>query len=92
MYNEIFADRLKKARLMNGFTQKDVENETSISQSRIAKFETGRNEPDLKTIGILAEFYGVSIDWLFGLGRQGRNPNYYDEMGITTEKTQKIAN
>jgi len=86
MYEIIFSERLKKARKLSGFTQKEVEQETNISQSRLAKFENGKTEPDIKTIGTLAEFYGVSIDWLFGLGMQVKNNNYYDELSITQQK------
>ena len=91
MYREIFASRIKNAREKNGLTQREVERETGIKQSSLAKYETGRNEPDIETVGILAEFYGISIDWLFGLGKQGRNPNYYEDLGIkdTNLKTEK---
>ena len=41
--------------------------ETGIPLSTIAKYETERLQPDLEKLGILAEFYGVSIDWLLGL-------------------------
>lgn len=79
MYRAIFSTRIKKAREMNGFTQKEVSKETGIKQSVISRYENGTIEPSLEKIGILAEFYGVSIDWLFGLGMQGRTPNYYTE-------------
>ncbi len=73
MYKESFAAKLKKARLNTGFTQVEVEKETKIKQSTIASYEIGRTEPDIETLGILADFYGVSVDWL--LGTQGRKPD-----------------
>lgn len=66
MYKEIFSQRIRKARHDSGFSQRDVSSETSISPSKIAKIETGYQEPDLETLGILADFYNVSIDWLLG--------------------------
>ena len=66
MYREIFSQRIKKARYDTGFTQREVSEVTKISPSKIAKIETGFQEPDLETLGILADFYGVSIDWLLG--------------------------
>lgn len=66
MYKEGFASKLKKAREDTGFTQREVEKETKIKQSLIARYETGTLEPSIETIGILADFYGISLDWLFG--------------------------
>ena len=68
MYKENFASRIKKARLDTGLTQKMIEAETGIKQSTIAKYENGMLEPDLEKLGILAECYGVSTDWLLGIG------------------------
>lgn len=81
MYRESFPSRLKKAREKTGFTQRDVEAETSIKQSTLASYEVGRTEPDIETIGILADFYGVSVDWLFGTsgGTLQAEKNYNDK-------------
>ncbi|MCI6362053.1 helix-turn-helix domain-containing protein [Intestinimonas butyriciproducens] len=66
MYKEIFAQRIKKARNDTGFTQKEIERETGIRQSDITKYENGKLEPNIEKLGILADFYEVSIDWLLG--------------------------
>lgn len=66
MYYESFPSKLKKARTDTGFTQREVEKETGIKQSTIASYEIGRTQPDIETLGILADFYGVSLDWLVG--------------------------
>jgi transcriptional regulator with XRE-family HTH domain len=79
MYKEIISKRLRKARNMNGFTQEEVSRELKIPRSTLGKYETGDIEPSIERLGTLAEFYDVSIDWLFGLGTQGRTPNYYTE-------------
>lgn len=66
MYYEGFPSKLKKARIDTGFTQREIERETGIKQPSIANYETGRTQPDIETLGILADFYGVSVDWLIG--------------------------
>lgn len=71
MYKEGFASRLKKAREKTGFTQTEVSNETKIPRSTLANYETGRTEPDIETLGILTDFYGVNADWI--LGTKGNN-------------------
>lgn len=75
MYKESFCSKLKKARIDTGFTQREIAKETGIAQSTIANYETGRTEPDIENLGILADFYGVSTDWLIGTkgGKQCRN-------------------
>lgn len=66
MYAESFPSKLKKAREENGMTQREVSKETNIPYSTIANWELGRTQPDIESIGILADFYQVSVDWLFG--------------------------
>ena len=67
MFKESFPSRLKKARIDTGFTQREVSAETGIPQSTLANYEVGRTEPDIETIGILATFYEIDTNWLFGL-------------------------
>ena len=66
MYREGFPSKLKQAREKTGFTQREVAKEVNIPQASIAQYEIGRSEPDIEKLGILADFYGVSTDWLIG--------------------------
>ncbi|MBD5451284.1 MAG: helix-turn-helix transcriptional regulator [Lachnospiraceae bacterium] len=71
MYKESFVDRIKKARIDAGYTQNQVAEITGISQPILSNLETGEREPSLENLGVLADFYEVSVDWL--LGTKGRN-------------------
>lgn len=71
MYQETFAQKLKQARNDQGLTQRQVTKDTKIPQSTIANYETGRTEPNIENLGILADYYGVSADWL--IGTKGQN-------------------
>lgn len=51
----------------------EVAKETKIPRSTIANYETGRTQPDIENLGILADFYGISTDWLIGT-RGGPEP------------------
>lgn len=66
MYVEAFASKLRKARENTGFTQREVAKELKISKSTIASYETGRTQPDIEMLGLIADFYNVSLDWLLG--------------------------
>lgn len=66
MYKEVFKLRIAAARKELGLSQIDVSRDTGIDQSRISKYETGDLQPDLEKLGILANYYQTSIDWLLG--------------------------
>lgn len=68
MYTENFAEKIKKARTNAGYTQQQVADSTGISRNVICRIETGVREPNLEKLGILADFYEVSVDWLLGTG------------------------
>lgn len=67
MYKDFFCSRLKKARMLTGLTQREVSRKTGVPHSTIANYETGRTEPCIENLGILADFYGVSVDWLLSV-------------------------
>ena len=68
MYSESFRHKLKGLRKSHGFTQDEVANEVEINRVNLSHYENGKREPDIRTIAILAEFYGVSTDFLIGNG------------------------
>ena len=54
--------RVKELRAMHGHSQEDLNAGTDID---IANLETGANFPNLTTISIICEFYGISLDEFF---------------------------
>lgn len=75
MYKEVFKLRIAARREELGLTQGGVAVETEINQSKISKYETGNLEPNLETLGKLANYYQVSIDWLLGNPHNGKEGN-----------------
>lgn len=51
---------------MNGYTQIELAKRCSISQAALSGYETGRFEPDFETLGVMADLFGVSTDYLLG--------------------------
>lgn len=73
MYSETFGQKLAQARKNAGYTQKEVEKITRIKRENLSRYETGALEPCIEILGILADFYCVSLDWLVGTaGGNGR--------------------
>lgn len=63
----IFAQRLRNLRNEFGLKQEQLAVALHTTQRRISYWETGKIEPDLKTLCMLAEYFNVSTDYLLGL-------------------------
>lgn len=55
---------LRLLRTKRGLTQIGLQMETGIDQSLLSQFETGKRIPPTDTLMILADYYGVSIDYI----------------------------
>jgi len=80
MYREGFPSKLKKARENTGLNQREVAKAIGVVHTTISKYENGLLEPDMEKLGLLADFYGVSVDWL--LGTAGNKKINHDLDGI----------
>lgn len=58
--------RLKDCRLEKHLTQKELAQILNITQQTYSDYETGRTNPDLKTLCLIADVLAVSIDYLLG--------------------------
>ncbi|MDR3543247.1 MAG: helix-turn-helix transcriptional regulator [Desulfosporosinus sp.] len=59
-------DRLKKIRNRKGLNQKEAAESFGISNVVLNRYENDERTPDVETLGKLAEFYGVTTDYLLG--------------------------
>ena len=57
-------NNLKKLRKQRGLTQIAVQMATGIDQALISKYESGERIPPTDVLIILADYYGVSIDYI----------------------------
>lgn len=71
MYKELFGKKLRQARVEAGYTQQQIQEILNINRATLSRYESGEREPDFETLGKLADFYVVSVDWL--LGTKGMN-------------------
>ncbi|MBR4999261.1 MAG: helix-turn-helix transcriptional regulator [Clostridia bacterium] len=64
-----FAERLKELREDKGLTQTQLSLEVKckITKSAISLWELNKRIPNLEAAAILAQFFGVTIDYLAGL-------------------------
>ena len=61
-----FSERLLLLRQENSLSQKACAQKLQISPRAYAYYETGEREPQLSVLVRMADFYGVSIDYLAG--------------------------
>lgn len=55
---------LRKLRKERKLTQIALQMQTGIEQALLSKFERGERVPPTETLLILADFYGVSVDYI----------------------------
>ena len=62
----MLGERLKKLRKERNLTQIQLAAELNVANATIAMWETNKRTPDLKTVHRLADFFGVTTDYLAG--------------------------
>ncbi len=58
--------RLKEIRRIRKLTQHEVADSIGCTVGAYSKYETGDREPSITVLNRLADFYGVSVDYLLG--------------------------
>jgi transcriptional regulator with XRE-family HTH domain len=61
-----FSDRLKKLRKEKNLYQKELAEHLGVSRPTITQYESGTRKPDNETLGKIADYFNVSIDYLLG--------------------------
>ena len=65
--NSLFSTRLKQARIMQGLSMDSLceKAKNALTKQSISKYEAGKMMPDSKSLIVLANALGVSIDYFF---------------------------
>lgn len=93
--NEI-GSKLKELRKTKKLSQDEVANGTGISRSSLSSYEIGRRTPALNQLVILANFYGVTLDY-FGVVQEDevfdlliRAKKLFENESISLEDKQSL--
>lgn len=86
-------NRIRELREDRDLRQIDVANATGIDQKTLSNYETGKTNPDSWAIIKLAEFFGVTSDYLLGISPRSINTNQdlVDEINNIVERLNNIA-
>lgn len=60
-----YLSRLRDIRLQKNMTQKDMANLLNIGVRSYQKYELGEREPSYDKLNFIADYFGVSIDYIF---------------------------
>ena len=60
------AERMRELRKEKNLRQEDAAAELEISMSAYCRYELGSREPTASVLWRMADFYGVSLDYLVG--------------------------
>ena len=66
-------EKIRQLRRQNNVTQEKLASYLNISYQAISKWENGSSLPDISYVVPLANFFGVSTDWLFDMNTQLQN-------------------
>ena len=77
--------RLKELRKLNGLYQKDLASLLNLSEAAISQYESGRREPDIQTLCLLADYFKITVDELIG-----HSPTISDDL-ISDDELSLIA-
>ena len=82
---EIIRDNLIKVRKEHKFTQLELSQKIGYSDKAISRWETGETTPDVETLDVLAQLYGVDISFFF-------KENHQEDIKVKKTKEKQRAN
>lgn len=62
--------KLSELRNEKGLTQREIAKIFNVSQGTYNNWENGKTQPSIEQLVTIADFFGVSIDYLVGRGRR----------------------
>ena len=80
----MFRLRLKELRENVGLSQYAFAERFGVSQSTVGNWEAGKREPNFETMQRIADFFGVTVDYLLG-----RDEPQKKKIPVITEKDEK---
>lgn len=89
-----FSQNLKMLRKQKGVTQQQLADILCVDKTSISKWENGFNYPNQNIQMMIADYFGVSVDYL--LGRDAPTDNTITEerlraLGIDTDKLENLS-
>ena len=62
----VFGRRLQQLRERRRISRRVLAELCGLSQNAVGRYERGERRPTFETVVVLADFFGVTVDWLLG--------------------------
>lgn len=85
-----YGDRLKRLRESMGLSQKELTDRLSLNRSTYARYETSSTQPDFDTLKKLADFFGVTTDYILGRTQSNLPKLTYKEEKDIVKDLEKV--
>ncbi len=66
MKNNEFGKTIKELRISQGLSQRQLGEKFNVCNQTVSFWESGKREPDLDTLVIISDYFGVTVDYLLG--------------------------
>lgn len=76
----MFKDKLHELRTQKGITQGDLAEKLNLMPSTISMYEQGKRHPRHDILVQLADYFGVSVDFLLDIPDASRRQNNLEEL------------
>ena len=86
---EIIAKRLSELRREKGAKQEDIAELLNVKRATVANYETGNRAPDYESLIKLADYYGVSCDYIIR-GVKSEFAEIHSTTGLSDETVEKL--
>lgn len=84
----MFSQRLKQLREEKGITQQELAQTLNIGRASISNYELGTRTPDIEILSKLADYFGVTTDYL--IGKSDFRTNIDDEIEIKNQELKVL--
>lgn len=102
MPNNIIGIRLQELRDLRGMSQEAVSEASGVARISLARYETGTRAPRMDNAVKLAQFYGVSTDYILGIDTADKKIDLPTEQeiddaiaassaGLTPDEVQRVV-
>ena len=82
---------LRSLRISKSLTQSEVAEKLGLTTNAYQSYERGTSEPNCKSLRTLADYYGVSVDYLIGRTNERYSENTVIEQYMTLPKNVQVA-
>jgi len=85
-----FAPIIKQLREENKITQTELAAKLGITNSVVSSYESGVKQPSHETIVKLAEYFHVTVDFLYGLEKNADKKTYIDIADLSEKSASNV--